>query len=211
MVVVSSTFSAPAQGVLLQTPNTKLIINNLEVGSATLYITENNVVWGGGESINGVPSPTIQLLYPTISMHAVQRTPSPALYLVINYELRLPTPSSQSSGGGDAPQDDDEDNEFDGEEAYTQLRFVPQNENDLQAMYNAMSQGQTLNPDPNQSPDEDEENYMDGEEFDEGEDEFEDAEESNMSAEDPVQMFRQMRLKNGHTQSEETEDADIGE
>lgn len=32
---------------------------------------------------------------------------------------RLP---SQAAGGGDAAQDDDEDNEFDGEEAYTQLR-----------------------------------------------------------------------------------------
>lgn len=31
-----------------------------------------------------------------------------------------------------------------------------------------MSQGQALNPDPSQSPDEDEEYYMDGEEFDEG-------------------------------------------
>lgn len=47
-------------------------------------------------------------------------------------------------------------------------RFVPQNENDLQLMYTAMSQGQALNPDPSQSPDEDEEYYMDGEEFDEG-------------------------------------------
>lgn len=180
----------------------------MEVGTATLYITENNVIWGGGESLNGVPSPAIQLLYPTISMHAVQRTPSPALYLVINYELRLPGHEAADAG------DDDEDNEFDGEEAYTQIRFVPQNENDLQAMYNAMSQGQTMNPDPNQSPDEDEDHYMDGEEFEEaaGEDEFEDAEESNMSAEDAVQLFRQMRLKNGHPQDhDENEDAGIGE
>ncbi|XP_075987703.1 chloride nucleotide-sensitive channel icln [Anticarsia gemmatalis] len=208
MVVVSSTFSVPAEGVLSQTPQTKLIIDDTEVGTGTLYVTESNVVWGG------VDAPTIVLRYPSIAMHAIQRTPSPALYLAINYELRLPGQDNQQSGGGDAnDDDDDEDNAFDGEEASTQLRFVPENENDLQGMYNAMTQGQTLNPDPNvDSCGEDEDHYMDGEEFDDGEDEFEDAEESNMGGEDPVVMLRQMRLKNGHPPNEtENDDADVGE
>lgn len=40
MVVVSSTFNAPVEGVLLQSPSTKLLVNDQELGTATLYITE---------------------------------------------------------------------------------------------------------------------------------------------------------------------------
>lgn len=40
MVVASSTFSVPAEGVLFQTPSTKLLVNDQELGTATLYITE---------------------------------------------------------------------------------------------------------------------------------------------------------------------------
>lgn len=43
MVVVSSTFSMPVEGVLLQTPSTKLFVNDQELGTATLYITEKLV------------------------------------------------------------------------------------------------------------------------------------------------------------------------
>ncbi|KAJ0170439.1 hypothetical protein K1T71_013810 [Dendrolimus kikuchii] len=210
MVVISSNFSAPVEGILYQGPATKLIVNDQELGTATLYVTENNVIWGGGTSALGGNSPTISLLYPSISLHAIQREPSPALYMLLNYELRLPE-LTQQSGSGDANEDDDDD--FDAEEQpVTQLRFVPQNENDLQAMYSAMTQGQSLHPDPTDEVDEDD-NYMDGEEFEEGDDEFEDAEESN-TAEDAASRLRQMRLENtnGTTQHyEDCEDAEIEE
>lgn len=49
----------------------------------------SNVVWGGGVLSAGGAAPTISLQYPTISLHAIQREPSPALYMVLNYELRL--------------------------------------------------------------------------------------------------------------------------
>ncbi|KAH9634853.1 hypothetical protein HF086_016132 [Spodoptera exigua] len=169
MVVVSPSFSVPAEGILMQLPSVNLIVNNdVDLGTATLYITEHNVVWGGGVGRQGGPSPTVTLMYPNISLHAIQRDPGPGLILVINHELR----------------------------------FVPQNDNDLEAMFMAMNQGQSLHPDPADEIDEDEEDpYMDGEEFDEGEDEFEDAEESNMSAEDAAARLRQMRLENvnGHS------------
>ncbi|XP_004923160.1 methylosome subunit pICln [Bombyx mandarina] len=194
MVVVSSNFAEPADGVLLQSPSTKLLINDQELGTATLYITENNVIWGGGVSPSGNPAPTINLLYPSISLHAIQREPSPALYMVLNYELRLPE-LSQQAGSTDA--DDDDDFDVD-DQPITQLRFIPENENELQAMYSAMCQGQELHPDPADEV-EDDDPYMDGEEFDEGEEEFEDAEES---APDPAAALRRMRLGpppgNGH-------------
>ncbi|XP_022828538.1 methylosome subunit pICln [Spodoptera litura] len=213
MVVVSPSFSVPAEGILMQLPSVNLIVNNdVDLGTATLYITEHNVVWGGGVGRQGGPSPTVTLMYPNISLHAIQRDPGPGLILVINHELSLPEMTQQ--GAGDAPVDDDDEYDAD-EEPMTKLRFVPQNDNDLEAMFVAMNQGQSLHPDPADEIDEDEDPYMDGEEFDEGEDEFEDAEESNMSAEDAAARLRQMRLENvngTHEQvNNEAEDADIAE
>lgn len=193
----------------MQLPSVQLIVNNdVDLGTATLYITEHNVVWGGGVGRQGGPSPTVTLLYQNISLHAIQRDPGPGLILVINHELGLPEMTQQ--GAGDAIADDDDDEYDADEEPMTKLRFVPPNDNELEAMFMAMNQGQSLHPDPTDEIDEDEEHYMDGEEFDEGEDEFEDAEESNMSPEDAAARLRQMRLENSNGQHE-SEDAEIGE
>ncbi|XP_063390086.1 methylosome subunit pICln-like [Cydia fagiglandana] len=202
MVVVSSTFSAPVEGVLSQTPGTKLLVDGQELGTATLYITENNVVWGGGVGANGGASATISLLYPNISLHAIQREPVPALFVVLGHELRLP---ELNQAAGDANEDDDDD-EFDADDPpSTNLLFVPQNESDLQPMYQAMIQGQTLHPDPEDDIDDDP--YMDGEEFDEGDEEFEDAEESNATPEDAAARLRTLRLEHANgTHADEAED-----
>lgn len=40
MVVVSNNFDAPVDGVLLEAPGTKLLVNDQEWGTATLYITQ---------------------------------------------------------------------------------------------------------------------------------------------------------------------------
>ncbi|PZC82936.1 methylosome subunit pICln-like [Helicoverpa zea] len=213
MVVVSPTFSVPAEGILMQLPSVKLIVNNdVDLGTATLYITEHNVVWGGGVGRQGGPSPTVTLMYQNISLHAIQRDPGPGLILVINHELNLPEMTQQ--GAGDAIADEDDDYDAD-EEPMTKLRFVPANDNDLEGLFLAMNQGQALHPDPADEVDDDEDPYMDGEEFDDGEDEFEDAEESNASPEEAAARLRQMRLDNvngAHERlNDEAEDAEIGE
>lgn len=206
MVVVSSAFSAPAEGILLQQPSVKLLINDQELGTGTLFITEQNVTWGGGVLTAGGAAPTISLQYPTISLHAIQREPTPALYMVLNYELRLPE-LGIVGGSGDANEDDDD---FDAEETpITQLRFLPQSENDLQPLYSAMSQGQALHPDPQDEVD-DEDSYMDGEEFDEGDEEFEDAVER--TPEDAAAEMSLLRLANSNGDScQEEEDEAIGD
>ncbi|XP_053620982.1 methylosome subunit pICln [Plodia interpunctella] len=202
MVVVSTTFSQPLEGILFQSPGTKLLVNDQELGTATLYITESNVIWGGGVRPTGGPAPTISLLYPTISLHAVQREPSSALYMVLNYELRLPE-LPQQSGSGDANEDDDD--EFDADDQpITQLRFVPQSEADLQAMYSALSAGQALHPDPDLD--------LDAEEFDQDDEEFEDAMENENNSEDAAARLRQLRLENSNgAHYEDAEDEAIGE
>lgn len=207
MVVVSSNFSAPVEGILLETPSTKLLINDQELGTASLYITENNVVWGGGVRPAGGAAPSINLLYPNISLHAIQREPFAALYMVLNYELGFP---ELAPAGGDAAADDDDDDFDADDQPITQLRFVPASEGDLQAMYSAMSQGQALHPDPADEP------YMDGEEFDDAE-EFEDAEES--ADDDAAARLRRMRIQHNGAHAHDADlfidaedaDADIGE
>ncbi|KAM3968975.1 chloride nucleotide-sensitive channel icln [Aphomia sociella] len=214
MVVVSSSFSQPVEGILFQAPSTKLLVNDQELGTATLYITESNVVWGGGVRPSGVAAPTISLLYPSISLHAVQREPSPALYMVLNYELRIPG-LAQPSGGGDTNDDDDDDDEYDADDQpITQLRFVPQSEGDLQAMYSAMSQGQSLHPDPADEVDDDEP-YMDGEEdYDDGDEQFEDAMDVGAAAagDQAAARLRMLRLdrQNGGPHPDD-DDADISD
>ncbi|CAK1549362.1 unnamed protein product [Leptosia nina] len=202
MVVVSPNFTAPVEGILLQSPATKLLINDFEVGTATLYITENNVVWGGGSAATGGASPTISLLYPDISLHAIQREPSPALYMVVNYELRLP---NQPAGAGDTNENEDDDFDVD-DQPITQLRFVPENENDLQGLFSAMSQGQALHPDPQDEIEDDP--YMDGEDFDE-EEEFEDAQESS-HPDEAASRLQQLRIENtnGNAQYHDCEDVE---
>ncbi|XP_013178426.1 PREDICTED: methylosome subunit pICln isoform X2 [Papilio xuthus] len=203
MVVVSPSFSEPVEGIIMQSPSTKLLVNDQELGTATLYITQHNVVWGGGVGNNGGPSPTISLLYPNISLHAIQREPSAALYMVLNYELRLPELTTQSGDAGD----DDDDFDVD-DQPITQLRFIPQDEGDLQQMYSAMSQGQSLHPDPTDEVDDDDP-YLDGEDFNEGDEEFEDAEESE---EAPAERLRQLRLENSNgVHYQDCEDTEIGE
>ncbi|KAL0810641.1 hypothetical protein ABMA28_010749 [Loxostege sticticalis] len=210
MVVISSNFSAPVDGILFQSPATKLLVNDQELGTATLYITEHNVVWGGGVRPSGGPAPTINLLYPTISLHGVQREPSPALFMVLDYELRLPE-LSQQAGSGD-------DDDFDADDQpITQLRFVPVSEHDLQPMYSALVQGQALHPDPgDEVDDDDDEHYMDGEEYEEGDEQFEDAVAEGAdagAAGDALAAFRQMRIERGNgADPADGEDADnIGE
>ncbi|KAI5639586.1 regulator of volume decrease after cellular swelling domain-containing protein [Phthorimaea operculella] len=159
MVVVSPNFSAPEEGVLCHAPCTKMLVNGHELGTGSLFITENNVVWGGGVSPSGAALSTISMLYPTISMHAVQREPSSSLVVFVNFDLRLP--ELPQGGAGDA--DEDEDDEFDpDDQPVTELRFIPQNESDISAMYAAMCQGQALHPDPADT-DDDADHYMDGE------------------------------------------------
>ncbi|XP_028157346.1 methylosome subunit pICln isoform X5 [Ostrinia furnacalis] len=206
MVVISSNFTAPVDGILFQTPSTKLLVNNQELGTATLYITEHNVVWGGGVRPTGGPAPSINLLYPSISLHAIQRDPSPALYMVLNYELRLP--ELAQAGSGDANDDDDD---FDAEDQpITQLRFVPSSEHDLQPMYAAMSQGQALHPDPADVDDDDP--YMDGEDFDDaGDEEFEDAEEEDLAEDEAAARLRQLRVDSNGANHVDGEDAEIEE
>ncbi|CAH4037432.1 methylosome subunit pICln-like [Pieris brassicae] len=204
MVVASTNFSAPVEGVLLQNSSTKLLINNLEIGTATLYITENNVVWGGGAAASGGPSPPVSILYPNISLHAVQREPSPALYLVLNYELRLPNVPT-GTGDSNEAQNDNEDEEFDADDQpITQIRFIPENENDLQLMFSAMCQGQALHPDPQDESEDDP--YMN---LDDDDEEFEDAQE-NDSSDEAAGRMQQLRIENlnGSTHYEDCEDVE---
>lgn len=201
MVVVSSTFTPPANGVLFHNPNVKLVINDQPLGIGHLYIAEDEVVWGGGVLMSGGPSPNINLQYPTIAVHGVQKDPIPALCVMINFELSFP--ELGNVGGGDAQSDDEYDPD---DPPITHLRFEPQGIDDVHAMHVSMCAGQALHPDPT---DDDDEDYLDGED---GDDEmFEDAEEVNPAADDPAARLRDLQLENanGHYNVSDEEGGDV--
>ncbi|XP_049883926.1 methylosome subunit pICln-like isoform X2 [Pectinophora gossypiella] len=133
--------SAPQDDIIYQAPSVKLIVYDKEIGTGTLHVTRSNVVWSSAAS----PAPRISLLYPTISFHGIQRHPSPALCVIMNYELKSVFPNLAPQPTSNEDNDDDYDPE---DQPITQLRFVPQNTSDLEALHSALDEGQTLHPDP---------------------------------------------------------------
>ncbi|XP_051175402.1 methylosome subunit pICln [Leptopilina boulardi] len=163
-MVVLSNFLAPEEGVRHEEEHTTLYINDREVGKGTLYITESVLSWIKNDTRQG-----FSLEYPHISLHAISRDdqvhPRHCLYVMVDAKVDLPdeaqTPESNS--------DDDDDDDDDSDGPMTEMRFAPDNTNNLDAMFQAMSQCQSLHRDPQDScSDAEEDIYEDAEE-----DEFE--------------------------------------
>ncbi|XP_033223452.1 methylosome subunit pICln [Belonocnema kinseyi] len=162
-MVVLSNFLAPEEGVRHEEQETTLYVNDKEFGKGTLYITESVLSWVKNDTRQG-----FSLEYPHITLHAISRDeqvhPRHCLYVMVDAKVDLPdearTPSESNS---------DEEDEDDSDAPMTEMRFAPDNTNNLDAMFQAMSQCQALHPDPHDSfSDAEEDIYEDAEE-----DEFE--------------------------------------
>lgn len=154
MVVVTS-FAPPTEGIRHQQASTTACINKKEVGKGTLYITESRLSW-----VNGCTGQGFSLEYPHIALHAVSRDltahPHECLYLMIDTNIEEPEPC-----------EDDDSEESD--PGLTEIRFVPDDKGMLDAMFSAMSACQALNPDPQESFSEDEDEAFEDAEDDDGE------------------------------------------
>ncbi|XP_043604713.1 methylosome subunit pICln isoform X2 [Bombus pyrosoma] len=154
-MVVLSNFLAPQEGIRHEELNTTVYINDREVGKGTLYITESLLSWVNYDTQQG-----FSLEYPHISLHAISRDeqahPRQCLYIMVDAKVDLPASDSGS------------DNEFeDADTPITEMRFAPDNTNNLETMFQAMNQCQALHPDPQDSfSDAEEDIYEDAEEDD---------------------------------------------
>ncbi|XP_037090544.1 methylosome subunit pICln-like [Pollicipes pollicipes] len=141
MVVVSS-LPPPTEGVRVQEPSTAAHLGNKPLGPGTLYIAESRVSWTGAEGQG------FSLEYPHIMLHAVSRDtsnfPHPCLYMMVDADI---DPQDGPADGGADSSDEDAASGS----SVTEVRFVPEDEAALDRMFHAMSECQSLHPDPNDS------------------------------------------------------------
>ncbi|XP_076650959.1 chloride nucleotide-sensitive channel icln [Halictus rubicundus] len=160
-MVVLSNFLAPQEGIRHEEQNTTVYINDTEVGKGTLYITESLFSWVNYDTQQG-----FSLEYPHISLHAISRDqqvhPRQCLYIMVNAKVDLPdVPLPPPSDSGSENEDEDTNTPI------TEMRFAPDNTNNLDAMFQAMNHCQALYPDPQDSfSDAEEDIYEDAEEDD---------------------------------------------
>ncbi|XP_066592960.1 methylosome subunit pICln isoform X5 [Prorops nasuta] len=161
-MVVLSNFHAPQEGVRLEEQNTTVYINDREVGKGTLFITESVLSW-----VNSATQQGFSLEYPHISLHAISRDeqvhPRQCLYIMVDAKIDLPDMPLESSADNGS---DNEDEDDDPDTVMTEMRFAPDNTNNLEAMFQAMNQCQALHPDPQDSFSDAEDIYEDAEEED---------------------------------------------
>ncbi|CAL1545569.1 unnamed protein product [Lymnaea stagnalis] len=129
--------SVPTEGIRHREPNVTTNIEGNDIGSGTLYITESFVLWlNDGDQ-------GIQLEYKLICLHAISRDRQnfPHEHLLCHYVGKLP--------GLNEDNESDEENEDDkeSESELLEIRFVPQNKESLQPMFEALANCQTLHPD----------------------------------------------------------------
>ncbi|XP_015594731.1 methylosome subunit pICln [Cephus cinctus] len=204
-MVVLSNFSAPQEGIRHEEPDTTVFINDKKLGKGTLYITDSVLSWMDSETQEG-----FSLEYPSISLHAISRDeqahPRHCLYVMVDSKVDLP--GSASSLDNSSEHDSEDSNSS---ASITEMRFAPDNTNNLDAMFQAMNQCQALHPDPQDSFSgaEDEDIYEDAEE-----DEFDYYE---VGAGDPPYLlpsaFDSLEIAPSHngTESEENMDVEAGQ
>eukprot|EP01112_Ceratiomyxa_fruticulosa_P022528 TRINITY_DN827_c0_g1_i1.p1 TRINITY_DN827_c0_g1~~TRINITY_DN827_c0_g1_i1.p1 ORF type:complete len:220 (+),score=67.63 TRINITY_DN827_c0_g1_i1:186-845(+) len=122
-------------------------------GEGTLFVTSQRVVWLSSFSAEK----GYALTFPYIMLHAISRDissgfPHPCIYCQLDSE-------EDDAGMMDGSEDEEEgsENEVEGGEdsplvdtphKYSECRFVPNDPSQLQAIYDALSSGAVLNPDP---------------------------------------------------------------
>ncbi|EFN80649.1 methylosome subunit pICln [Harpegnathos saltator] len=144
-MVVLSNFLTPQEGIRHEEQNTTVYINDREVGKGTFYITESVLSWVNSDTQQG-----FSLEYPHISLHAISRDeqvhPRQCLYVMVDGKVDLPDmPLLLSPDNSSENEDDDEDTPI------TEMRFAPDNTNNLELMFQAMNACQALHPDPQDS------------------------------------------------------------
>ena len=134
MVVVSS-LGPPKEGVRLKVDNVATFLNRKQLGLGSLYISEARVSWVG------LHGQGFSLEYPHIALHAVSRNLTQfhkeCLYLMIDVRLVDETPTSSEAGS-------DSEHEDESVGGFTEIRFAPDDVTQLDGMFAAMSECQSL-------------------------------------------------------------------
>ena len=185
-MVVLTRLGPPEDGIRHVEPNVEAFVNEKRLGKGRLYIAEARVSFVSEENA----AVQFSLEYPHVAMHAIQkdptRFPKDNLYLIIDVRLVDSEPATPETSNASSSEDED-DGIPDDDPGITEVRFAPEAVAHLDAMFKAMSECQTLHPDPDagqgdEAEDEEEEEDGDQEDQEEGngqEGMFDDAEEED--------------------------------
>lgn len=180
-------------------PDTTAYVNDKNVGKGTLYIMPSYLSWLDSDKQQG-----FSIEYDCICLHAISRDqqvhPRQCLYIMVDPpEPPIPPHLNTTVTTRTTLQDVDED-QFPA--PMIEIRFEPDNTNNLDAMFQAMYHCQALNPDPrNSCSDAEEDIYEDAEE-----DDFEYYE---ADAEDAPYILPIEQIETNHNGTETDEPMDV--
>ncbi|CAG8636852.1 23689_t:CDS:2 [Cetraspora pellucida] len=122
-------------------PNVRILITppmfDAVLGKGTLYVTESKLYFFSRDTNNG-----LAIDYPSIIMHAISRQAlddtGPCIYTQLDIEPNSLTSANQST---ENPTEDGDRDEM------TEMKFIPDDTNSLDAIFEALSECAALHPD----------------------------------------------------------------
>jgi len=155
-------FTMPEAPVMLEQRNIRVICDKKDLGSGTLYVNERIMSWDG-------PNVGFTTNFQDISLHGISNDPTvcdkQCVLVLLNAQMDF---SSENERGdnGDA-RDDEYDSESNSDEHVTQLLYIPEDPSQVTSIYEIIRTCQSLNPDPEDVEDieeDDDEIYVDADE-----------------------------------------------
>ena len=126
---------APTEGILSQEKDAELFLNRESVGRGDFYVTERDVIFIG-------PQRKLRLEYNTISVHAISKDNSNfpnqhCIFMIVNEQdvQHVDEPEIRYFNSNDQTTNDS-----------SEYHLVP-SESNLDGLYDALCEGQSLNPD----------------------------------------------------------------
>ncbi|XP_058116036.1 methylosome subunit pICln isoform X1 [Anopheles coustani] len=168
MVTIGNAFT-PVDGIVYSATDIKLKIGTDVIPSlGTLHLTYSSCIWSCEERNSSISIP-----WPRVGVQAISSTPGEGIFVMLDIDLVWPGfyQGRPEHNGNAHPEDDeglenedDEGHESDASEAaMTEMWFQPRSSQNVDEIFSAMRECQSLNPGSEVSEDED---YMEAEEED---------------------------------------------
>ncbi|XP_056638186.1 methylosome subunit pICln-like [Diorhabda carinulata] len=209
MVIINS-FRYPESDIKCEHKDVRVFLDKKDLGLGTLIVSERTFCWHQREDIG------FSISYSSISLHAISKDanvhPNACVYVMIDGHFTMP---------GDVPPEPEtnDDSDVESEPDISEIIVVPENEELIQEIYNAITLCQELNPDPMDEVDESDDNddnlYEDAE--DDMEDEENEIRERGGGDADIDDLARRIQAnsvdlrvnyRNGHNDDDDFQDAD---
>ncbi|KAF2074724.1 hypothetical protein CYY_003956 [Polysphondylium violaceum] len=118
-------------------------IKSTNIGAGDLFISNKNVHW-----IEKDTNKHYSFNFYQIGLNAIfNRNEEYPMCVYIQVDGDVSVPDSSNGNSMDQDSDNDDDNNNNNDEQYTEVRFIPQQEEQVKDLYDAFCKGALLNPD----------------------------------------------------------------